>query len=121
MRLTTKDVVATVLVAAVVVPYLGHLIAGEMPFIEDPRGMAATGLVLGLAAAIVAGRDALTPHPLHRAALASGIAAFALGIAALWAETSEVLLALFVIGIVITWGLGELAAHADRHAPVQHV
>ena len=121
MRLTTKDVVATVLVAAVVVPYLGYLIAGEMPFIKDPRGMAATGLVLGLAAAIVVGRDAFTPRPLHRAALATGVVAFALGVAALWAETSEVVLALFVVALVLTWGLGEVAAQTDRRAPVQHV
>jgi hypothetical protein len=120
MRPTTRDVVATVLVAAIVVPYIGYLIAGEMPFIEDPRGMAATGLVLGLAAAAVAGRAALTPTPLHRATLASGVVALGLGIAALWAETSEVLLALFVVAIVITWGLGELAAQSGRHAPAQH-
>jgi hypothetical protein len=120
MHITTKDVIATVLVAAIVVPYIGYLIAGEMPFIKDPRGMAATGLVLGLAAAVVAGRAAFTPGPLHRAALATGIGALALGVAALWVGTSEVLLALFVVAIAITWGLGELAAQTDRHASLQH-
>jgi hypothetical protein len=121
VRLTTKDVVATLLVAAVVVPYIGYLIAGEMPFIKDPRGMAATGLVLGLAAAVVAGRAAFTPKPLHRAALVSGLVALALGVVALAVGTSEILLGLFVVGIVVTWGMGELAAQSDRHPSVQHV
>ena len=51
MRLTLRDLVATILVAAVGVPYVGYLVNGEMPFIKDPRGMSAVGLVLGAAAA----------------------------------------------------------------------
>ncbi len=109
MRITTRDVVATVLVAAIVVPYLGYLAWGDMPFVEDPRGMAAIGLLLGLAAAAVAGRAALDPEPMHRAALGSGIVAVTFGLAALLAETSELLLALFIAAIVLTWALGELA------------
>jgi glucose uptake protein GlcU len=109
MKITYRDVVATLLVAAIVVPYIGYLAWGDIPFIQDPRGMAATGLVLGLAAAAVAGRSALHPDPMHRAALGSGVAALALGIAALWAETNEVLLALFIVAIVVTWMLGEIA------------
>jgi hypothetical protein len=113
MRITYKDVVATLLVAAIAVPYIGYLAWGDMPFIQDPRGMAATGLVLGLAAAAVAGRAALDPDPMHLAALASGVAALALGIAALWAETNEVLLALFIAAIVVTWAIGEIAHARD--------
>jgi hypothetical protein len=75
MRITTTDVIATLLVAAIVVPYLGYLAWGDMPFIQDPRGMAATGLILGLAAALVAGRAAFEAEPMHRAALASGAVA----------------------------------------------
>lgn len=33
MRLTWKDGLATVLVAAIVVPYIGYLAQGSMPFI----------------------------------------------------------------------------------------
>jgi hypothetical protein len=36
MRITTTDVIATLLVAAIVVPYLGYLAWGDMPFIQDP-------------------------------------------------------------------------------------
>ncbi|MCW2704959.1 MAG: hypothetical protein JWQ37_2954 [Blastococcus sp.] len=46
--------------------------------------------------------------------------ALSLGIAALWAETSELLLALFVVAIVVTWRLGEPAAHKVRRLPVGH-
>ena len=44
-RLTAKDAIATVLVAAVALPYVGYLIRDEMLFIQDPRGMAAVGIV----------------------------------------------------------------------------
>ncbi|GAA4733907.1 hypothetical protein GCM10023328_11890 [Modestobacter marinus] len=124
MRATPRNIAATVLVALIVVPYIGYLVADEMPFIQDPRGMAATGLVLGLAAALVAGRDAFAPGPRHRAALAAGVVALGLGIAALWAETDETLLALFMAAVVVTWALGELAAlptgHRDQRLVDRH-
>jgi hypothetical protein len=43
-RLMFKDLVATVVVAAVAIPYVGYLVRGEMPFIEDPRDMAGAGI-----------------------------------------------------------------------------
>ena len=33
MKLSIRDVIATVLVAAILVPYVGFLVNGEMPFI----------------------------------------------------------------------------------------
>ena len=123
MRITSKDVVATLLVAAIVVPYLGYLAWGDMPLIEDPRGMAATGLVLGLAAAAVAGRAAFDAEPISRAALGTGVVALALGIAAVWVGTSEALLAVFIGAIVVTWALGETAHARGRIAadrPMAH-
>jgi hypothetical protein len=119
MSSTARNTIATVLVAAIVVPCTGYLIWGEMPFLEDPRGMGATGLVLGLAAAAVVGRAAFDPGPAHRAALTSGLAALALGIATVWVETNETLLALFIAAIALTWMFGEIAAsrtaeHAGR-------
>jgi hypothetical protein len=109
VRIAYKDVVATLLVAAIVIPYLGYVAWGDMPFIQDPRGMAATGLVLGLAAAAVAGRSAFASEPMHRAALGAGVVALGLGVAALLVGTSEVLLAVFIAAIVVTWALGEIA------------
>ncbi|MGY1616221.1 hypothetical protein ACI797_05695 [Geodermatophilus sp. SYSU D00691] len=115
-----KNIAATVLVAAVVVPYIGYLVAGEMPFIQDPRGMATVGLILGTAAALVAGRGTFRADGPHRAALVSGGVALALGILALAVGTSEVLLALFVAAIVITWALGEYAASVAQRVPAGH-
>jgi hypothetical protein len=125
MRFTWKDILAAVLVAAVVVPYAGYLIRGGMPFIEDPRDMAATGIVLGVAAALLTGRTAFGGETFPRLALVLGIAALGTGIAALWTE-SEILLATFIALMVATWALGTLiharvlpAARGKRAAPGQ--
>ena len=53
MKLKVKDLVGSLLVLAIAVPYIGYLLNGEMPFVEDPRGMSAVGLVLGAAAFLV--------------------------------------------------------------------
>jgi hypothetical protein len=53
MRLKARDVLGTVLVVAIAVPYVWFLIDGSAPFAEDPRGMSAIGLVLALAAYMV--------------------------------------------------------------------
>jgi hypothetical protein len=102
---------ATLLVAAIVVPYIGYLVRGSMPFIQDPRGMAATGLVLGLAAAVVVGREAF------RGTWGVAAAFFAVASAAVGVVTfiraeegslSEGLLAVFMAAIVVAWALAEL-------------
>lgn len=59
MRLTLKDLVATILFAAIAVPYVGYLINSELPFIKDPRGMSAAGLVLGAVGYLVISQDEL--------------------------------------------------------------
>ncbi|MBW0118818.1 hypothetical protein [Pseudonocardia abyssalis] len=107
MRFTWKDAVAAVLVAAIVVPYVGYLVRGEMPFVQDPRGMAATGIAFGLVAALLAGRAAFDPGALIRTALGTGVPALGLGVAAAWTGYGY-LLAAFVIAIVVTWALGTL-------------
>ena len=118
MKFNYKDIVASLLVAAAVVPYIGYLIRGEMPLIQDPRGMAATGLILGLGAAAFAGRAMFAPGMWHRVTLAIGVLTFVLGVAAVWVETSELLLAMFMIGIVVTWVLAELI-HTRALEPVE--
>ncbi|RTL69497.1 MAG: hypothetical protein EKK42_05060 [Pseudonocardiaceae bacterium] len=106
MRFTWKDMAATVLVAAIVVPYVGYLVWGAVPFVQDARGMAAVGLVLGIAAAALAVDRWFAPGAEQRAALVTGTAAVGLGVAALW-TVNGVVLAAFVIAIVATWALGE--------------
>jgi hypothetical protein len=113
MRPRIYDAIATLLVAAVVVPYIGFLVAGSMPFIKDERGMSATGLVLGIIAFAVAwrrwsgGRLTMVEQVLGWVSLAVGIVALA------FAETGAavVLLAVFMATIVLTWAV-EMLHHA---------
>jgi len=62
-KLDFRDLVATLIVAAVVVPFIGYSVRGSMPFVEDPRGMAGVGIVGGLLAFIAFGRKASTGRP----------------------------------------------------------
>lgn len=107
MKLKAKDVVATLLVAAIAVPYIGYLIRGEMPFIEDPRGMAATGLVLGIAAYLVMtwgdSFDQLGKAETALAAVAAGLGVVALALAE--TAAAEALLALFMGSILVVWAV----------------
>jgi hypothetical protein len=113
MKLRFKDLLATILVAAIAVPYAGYLINGEMPFIKDPRGMAATGLVLGAVAYLVMRRDDLFDR-IGKAETALVGVSLVLGIVALGlAETvaAEVLLAGFIGSVLVVWAV-ELLDHA---------
>lgn len=113
MRLKMRDLIATVLVAAVVVPYVGYLVRGSMPFVQDARGMAAVGLVLGFFAFVVA-RTGDTFDRVGKTEVALGTITLVLGAVALaLAETAaaEVLLAVFIGAIVVMWAV-ELADHA---------
>jgi hypothetical protein len=113
MKIVCRDLIATGLVVAIGVPYVGYLVRGEMPFIEDPRGMAAVGLAFGLVAFLVIWPgDAddwinFAEGAVGLLSLALGVTAFALaGTAA-----GEVLLAVFMGSIAVVW-LMELANHA---------
>ncbi|MDP9234633.1 MAG: hypothetical protein M3P01_08790 [Actinomycetota bacterium] len=103
MKLTNKDVAATVVTAAILVPYVGYVVRGSMPFIQDTRGMAGTGIVLLLAWGI------FVREPFGRGAFAwvagiVGLAALGLGVAAVWIE-SDVLLVPFMAAIVVLWAI----------------
>ena len=58
-KLTLRDILATLVVAAVVVPFIGYSVRGSMPFVHDPRGMAGVGIAGCLLTFAVLGRDAL--------------------------------------------------------------
>ena len=124
MTLKLKDLGATLLVAAVAVPYIGYLARGEMPLIEDPRGMSGIGLVFAAVAFRVMSRgDTFDQTAKVQAAMA--VATLALGVAAFeLAETAaaEVLLAAFMVSIALVWAaklldhIGAGAVHRDRNA-----
>lgn len=113
MRLQVRDLVATALVLAVAVPYVGYLVNGSMPYIEDPRGMAAVGLLLGaLAFVVMRSGDEVDRAGNVEAAIA--LVSLGLGLVALaFAETAaaEVLLAVFVVSVLVVWAV-EMVDHA---------
>lgn len=120
VKITWKDLIATLLLAAIAVPYTGYLVRDEMPFIEDERGMAATGLLLGVAAFLVM-RQGDAIDRIGKVELAAAGVSLALGITALVvAETAAAaaMLAVFMGSILVVWML-ELADHVGvlHHAP----
>ena len=103
MKFNRREAVATLLVAAMLVPYVGYSVGGSMPFVEDARGMGATGLILGLAAWMTLGPDAFGPRWLG---VGGALAAATLGITAVILETgtaSTLFLGGFVVVTVGMW------------------
>ena len=105
MRFHLKDLFATLLMGAIAVPYIGYLVRGEMPPIEDARGMAGTALVFGAVAFLVMWRG----DPFDRtgkAETALAVVSLALGVAAFeLSETAaaDLLLAVFMVSLVLVW------------------
>ena len=119
MERSTRQLVAGGLVTATVIPYLGYAIGGEMPFIQDARGMAITGLALGAAAWLILGARAFGARWLG---VGGAVAAVALGIIAAVLETgtaSSVFLGAFVAVIVALYlvSLYEYLRHTGRTHP----
>lgn len=113
MRLKLRDRIGTVLILAIGVPYVGYLFNGEMPFIRDPRGMAAVGLVLGtIAFLVMRSGDAL--DRVGKAETGAAVVSLVLGVAALLfaeAAAAEIPLAVFMASILVVWLL-EIVDHA---------
>ena len=125
MRLTLRDYVATVLVAAIGIPYVAFLMNNDVLFVKDERGMSAVGLILGAAAFLVL-RSGNAHDRMGTVETGASIVSLALGIVALvFAEagSAAVLLAVFMGSIAVVWLL-ELADHAGLvhvHAtPIAH-
>jgi hypothetical protein len=98
-----RDLIATVLVAAIGLPCVGYLINGEMPFIKDPRGMSAVGLVLGAVAFLVM-RSGDAVDRLGKTEIGLATVSLVLGAVALaLAETAAAgaLLAIFMASILV--------------------
>lgn len=113
MKLTVRDAIATVLVLAIGVPYVGYLVNGEMPFVEDPRGMSAIGLVLGAVAWLVL-RTGNANDRVGRGETVGAAVSMVLGVVALIfaeAAAAEVLLAVFMASILLVFAF-EVADHA---------
>ena len=119
MRLTGKDGVATLLFVAIIVPYIGYLAWGSVPFIQDNTGMAGLALILGVVAAVVGRWIALGEGTVVRYLTAGiGIVSLGLGILALVGENvfNDVtvwnsVLAGFIGTIAVLWAFA-IARHA---------
>ena len=121
MRLKARDLVGTVLVVAIAVPYVWYLIEGSAPFVEDPRGMSAIGLILALAAYIVIQRGD-PDDAADRVEIALYVVSLGLGVLAVTlAETAsaEVLLAVFMGSILVVWAI-KMMDHAGVLPMAQH-
>jgi hypothetical protein len=118
-RLTFRDAIATVVLAAVAIPYIGYVVWGEVPLVQDPRGMAAVG-ILGLILSFLAWGIGLHTT-FGKVMLLIGLAAIGIGLAAAFigSEGSELLLAFFM-SVIATVYVAEIAYHASGGEPAHH-
>ena len=117
MKQGMRYALATFFVAAIVAPYVGYMVRGTMPFIQDERGMAGTGLVLAAAAVVAAGREAFGDGRALRTAVVLGAVTFGLGLAAVWLEWNSLVLMAFIAAVVAFWAFEALRLLA---APTAH-
>jgi hypothetical protein len=122
-KLTVRDLLATLVIAAVVVPFIGYSAHGSMPFVQDPRGMAGVVIVGAVLAFAMLGRRALGTGTFEWVMVTLGVLTLGFAIAALIAETVWVLLVPAMAGLVLMWALalmhdaGYVAPeHAGGHA-----
>lgn len=122
-KLTVRDLLATLIVAAVVVPFIGYSARGTMPFVQDPRGMAGVGIVGSLLAFAAFGRRAFGTEAFESVMVTLAVVTVGFGIAALIAETVWALLVPMIAGLVLMWALALMhdggyvgPEHAAGHA-----
>ncbi len=107
MKTPIRDTLGTVLIAAMVVPYVGYLMDASMPVIHDTLGMAATAFILWIGAFLVADRydtttgDGITELLAFAASITLGAAAVLT--AGMLPSAAPVLLAAFVVAALATW------------------
>ena len=122
-KLTTRDLLGTLIIAAVLVPFIGYSARGSMPFVQDPRGMSGVIIAGALLAFAAFGRKALGTGTYEWVMITLGVLTLGFAIAALIAETVWALLVRAVAGLVLMWAMalmhdaGYLApAHGAGHA-----
>jgi hypothetical protein len=104
-KLTVRDLLGTLLIAAVAVPFIGYSVRGSLPFVQDPRGMAGVGIVGAVLAFVVFGRKAFGTGAFEWTMVMLGVVTIGFGIAALIVETMWALLVPMVAGLVVMWVL----------------
>jgi hypothetical protein len=109
VRLSTRDLLATVLVGAALVLYAAWLIGMQMPWLTDPRAISVGVLVLGIAASMSAVVPAFADlvhgsRPYLAASSALGLVAFIAGLWAVWAN-EPIGLAVLVVATLMLWAM----------------
>jgi hypothetical protein len=117
-KLTIRDLLATLIIAAVVVPFIGYSVRGSMPFVQDPRGMAGVIAVGCVLAFVVFGRKAFGTGTFESVMVTLGVLTLGFAIAALIAETLWALLVPAMAGLVIMWALALM--HDAGYVPPAH-
>ena len=99
-----RDVIATLIVAAIAVLYIDVVGGSGVGFIADARGVASTGLVLGLVACATAGELVTVSKPGVWRAIAGLLVALLVGAGIVTVITnSDVVLAVFMALLVLLW------------------
>lgn len=103
------------LVVAVLVPYVGYLLNGDVPLIDDARQMASTGLLLGGVAfwVIRSGHRPLPLGKIEAGSAALAVLLYILTIALSTTAASELLLAAFMLSLMLVLAL-DLAEHDSK-------
>ncbi|MGW5191801.1 hypothetical protein ACWEOO_21335 [Kribbella sp. NPDC004138] len=120
MRLRVRDILAVVLLLAVLVPYVGYLVDSDVPLIDDPRAMASTGLFLGgLAFWVIRGGQRTTRLGRVEAGAAGlALVLYVLTIALAATGGVELLLAAFMCSLLLVLALDLLDRGSPRHDAV---
>jgi hypothetical protein len=118
MRLTVRDAVAALLMAAILTPYAGFLLLGRMPYVPDVRAMALAALAIGTVAFAVA--DNLAPGTvLGRIELVLAATSVLLGLTTVVVAgtgAGPMLLGAQVTAQLATWG-AQMLDHAGYGRP----
>jgi hypothetical protein len=116
------DLLATLITAAMVVPFVGYSVRGPMPFVQDPRGMAGVVIAGTVLAFAVFGRKAFGTGAFEMVMVTLGVLTLGFAIAALIAETVWALLVPAMAGLVLMWALAFLhdAGYVAREHAAGH-
>jgi hypothetical protein len=99
-----RDVIATLIVAPMAVLYIDVVGGSAVGFIADARGVAATGLVLGLVACAVAGESVTVSKPGTWRRMAGVLVIMLVGAGIVTVITnSTAILAVFMAVLVLLW------------------
>ncbi len=121
MRIRVRDLLATGLVVALVVPYLAFLMTEDLPLIEDTRDMTAVALMLGGAIIglllSVERYDGAGWFILGVAVVSVVLGATALALPG--TAAAGILLAAFVATVLTVWAI-EFTEHITFSTPPRH-